>query len=78
MQPDSLVPYTGGTDPLVGDEFNKPLGVRFFERHDFIYFRDFNNGLNRRVSYHSLRRSTCHDHGLVDEGALRMARVACT
>ena len=42
-----MVRYRDGSDPLDGDECNSPLGLRFFERHGLLYFRDFEDGRDR-------------------------------
>ena len=43
----AVVRYRDSADPLDGDEYNSPLGLRFFERHGLLYFRDFENGRDR-------------------------------
>lgn len=43
----SLVRYNDGRDPREGDEYNSPLGLRFFERGGLLYYRDFENGHDR-------------------------------
>ena len=43
----AMVRYRDGLDPLDGDEYNSPLGLRFFERHGLLYFRDFESGRDR-------------------------------
>ena len=43
----AVVQYSNGNDPMDGDEYNSLLGLRFFERHGLLYFRDFENGRDR-------------------------------
>jgi hypothetical protein len=39
--------YADGIDPMDGNEYNSPLGLRFFERYGLLFFRDFANGRDR-------------------------------
>jgi len=65
LEGQAVVRYQDGVDPMDGDEFNSPLGLRFFERHGLLYFRDFANGRDRLCIPTSMEREVfeiAHDH----------------